>query len=139
MNQNLSTNNSTPSWRDLRDQERQERRAARGESGWIFGIILVLLGVLLWLQNMNAVTISNWWALFILLPAFGALASAWRMYSRQQEVSAGVISSFFFGVVLLGVVVVFVFNLTLYWGIVLPVLLIFGGVSMLLPAILSRR
>ena len=139
MSQNQIANTPTPSWRDLREQERQERRGARGNGGWIFGLVLVLVGGLLLLQNMNVVVINNWWALFILLPAFGSLAGAWQLYSRTSQVSAGVISSFMMGLLFLGMAVVFLFNLTARWELIVPALLIIFGVSMLLPSILGKR
>lgn len=138
MSQNQSVNNPTPNWRELRAQERQERRAARGDNRWIMGAVLVLIGIVLLLQNMNAFVIYNWWALFILLPAFGSLAGAWRLYTNSGEVSAAVIGSFTMGLVFLVVAGMFLFNLTANWSVVLPALLILLGVSMLIPALMRK-
>lgn len=139
MSQNQPTNTPTPSWRELREQEREERRAARGENGWVFGAVLILIGVLLFLQNMNTLTLHNWWALFILIPAFGALAGAWRLYSRDKEISAPVLGAFMSGLLFLGVALVFLFNLAFDWARLLPALLIVFGVSLLLPAVFGKR
>lgn len=143
MSQNQITNSPTPNWRDLRQQEREQRRAERrewrGESGWIFGGLLILIGVLLFLQNMNAVALNNWWALFILLPGFGSLASAWRMYQHHGGVSSGVVWSALVGVLLIGLSLAFVFNLYLDWTLLAPALLILLGVGVLLPSIFGRQ
>lgn len=139
MSANQSNNNPTRSWRELRAQERQERRAARGNNGWIFGVVLVLVGALLFLQNMNMFTLNNWWALFILLPGFGALAGAWRMFRETGEVTGGVIGALLLGVLLIGISLAFVLNLSLDWTNLLPVVLVLAGVSLLIPSLFGRR
>lgn len=139
MSANQTNNNPTPSWRELRAQERQERRAARGNNAWIFGVILVLIGGLLFLQNMNMFTLHNWWALFILIPGFGALAGAWRMFRDTGEVTGGVIGALLLGVVLVGMAAVFVLDLSLDWTRVFPVVLVLIGVLLLIPSLFGRR
>ncbi|HMN62375.1 MAG TPA: hypothetical protein PJ988_18560 [Anaerolinea sp.] len=42
----------------------------------VFGVILILLGGLFLLQQYTHFDFRNWWALFILIPAFGAFTSA---------------------------------------------------------------
>ncbi|HVP20663.1 MAG TPA: hypothetical protein VMS73_02260, partial [Anaerolineaceae bacterium] len=46
-----------------------ERRSS--SSGWIFGVVLILIGAAFFLQNFNLLQINNWWALFLLIPAIG--------------------------------------------------------------------
>ena len=119
-------------WRDVRRAEREarreERRARHGSSGtpWVGGVILILLGVILLLQNFTQFHLNNWWALFILLPAFGSFATAWNRRVRGALISGGV---------LLLVTAAFLFNLN--WGLVLPILLIVWGVTLLLNSLLS--
>lgn len=139
MSTNQSTNNTTPDWRELRRQERAERRATHGNSGWIFGAVLILVGALLFLQNVSIVTLHNWWALFILLPAFGSLATAWQLFRTQGEFSAGAVGSLLVGLLLTGVAAVFLFNLDLDWTLVAPAVLILLGIGMLLPALFRRN
>jgi hypothetical protein len=43
----------------------------------MLGIILILLAGIVFLQTQHIYIINNWWALFILLPAFGSIAAAW--------------------------------------------------------------
>jgi uncharacterized membrane protein len=63
-------------WREQRHAECQARREAHRQRhagrpyGWIGGAILILLGGVFLLQNLNIPFLANWWALFILLPAF---------------------------------------------------------------------
>ena len=47
-------------------------------SSWIGGVILVFLGVLFLLQNIGWLARDgNWWAVFILIPAFVLLSTAY--------------------------------------------------------------
>lgn len=140
MEQNQPSNNPTPNWRELRAQERRERRAARGNGAWIFGAILIALGILFFLQNMNVVPLNNWWALFILIPGIGSLAAAWRLFTvNDNQISGPVMGSLVTGLLLIGVTLIFLLNLQLNWELVLPALLILFGVGMLLGAFTWRR
>lgn len=127
---------------EARRQRREERRAARagGAGGWIFGIILVLLGVVFLFQNLgfSGIYFNNWWALFILIPAIAAFERGVRMYreagNRLDGRSRG---AFFSGLLLLLVTVVFLFNLD--WTYLGPVLLILLGAGVLATGLLSRN
>jgi hypothetical protein len=135
-------------WRTMRRAERDARHAAREEwraqrramsgswglGGWIGGLILILLGVIFLLQNLNLFYLANWWALFILIPAVAAFASAWNMYNLAGRVNAAVRGSLIGGSVLTLIALVFLFNLN--WGIVFPLLLILGGVALLVSTLL---
>src|SRR5512140_2769316 len=123
------------SWREPRRAQRAERRAARfGPRGgaWAGGALLVLLGVVFLLQNMGAVVIGNWWALFVLLPAVGAFGAAWQSVGLDGQVSGRVIGSLVSGVILT------LLTVLLFWGIDLtfigPILLILLGIGVLAAA-----
>ncbi len=142
MNNNPAPSTQPPDWRVLRDQEREqaraERRAARGSTGSFVGIILIAAGVILILQNLYSFPLRNWWALFILIPAAGSLASAWGIFSRGGGVlRPAVIGPFVAGIVLLAVTAVFLFELG--WTILGPVLLILIGISALVSALVWPR
>ena len=135
---NTQPTNTPPDWRELRRQERAERRAERRENGWAFGAILIVVGVLLFLQNINAFTLHNWWALFLLLPAAGSLGAAWRMFNTQGKMSPAAISSLIMGLVFVGIAAVFLFDLNLDWTRWAPALLILFGIGLLLPALFRK-
>ncbi len=127
-------------WRDLRRSEhearREERRARRGSAGaaWIGGIVLILLGIVFLLQNVRGIYFSNWWALFILIPAFGSFATAWNVYRQTGRLNRRVRGALISGCVFLLITAAFLFNWN--WGLVLPVLLIIWGVTLLLNSLL---
>ena len=126
-------------WRDMRHSEREarreERRARRGSNStaWVGGVILIVLGVILLLQSVRGFYLNNWWALFILIPAFGALADAWNRYRQDGRLNRRVRGALITGGVFLLITATFLFNWN--WGIVLPVLLIVWGVTLLLNSL----
>jgi len=95
---------------------------------------LILLGVVFLLQNMGMPFFDNWWALFILIPAVGAFGAAWKAYTRNAgQITGAVIGSVVTGMVLLGLVVVFLFDLN--WNQVGPIALILLGIGALASAL----
>jgi hypothetical protein len=129
-------------WREQRRAERQARREARwqrraGRSfGWIGGAILILLGVALLLQNLGVPFLANWWALFILIPAFWAFAAAWNSYQDNGRLTQGGAGALTGGILLTILALVFLMNLNL--GLFWPVLLIVGGLVLLTTVFLPR-
>ncbi len=139
MNDQPSDNQNEPlDWRAERRQRREERRAARhsGTGGtWIAGIILIGLGVLLLLQNLKIFSLTNWWALFILIPAVAAFGTAWRAYQAAgNRLTAAARGELIGGLILLALTAVFLFGLNL--GIIGPILLMLAGVGMVLNFVL---
>jgi hypothetical protein len=139
-NQNPVTNPSTPppvyrDWREQRLAERMARREAHWQRhagrpyGWMGGTILILLGLVFLLQNMRIPFLTNWWALFILIPAFWAYVAAWNLYQGNHQLTRGVAGSLTLGILLTLFALAFLFNLAvgLFW----PVLLIVGGLVLL--------
>lgn len=139
MSTNQPANNAAPDWRDLRRQERAEHRAARGSGAWFVGALLIVVGIVLLLQNMGAITLYNWWALFILIPAAASFGTAWRIFSNSGQFSPAVIGPVVVGLVLIGITAVFLLELELNWNLVGPILLIVIGGSMLIGALAWRR
>jgi hypothetical protein len=45
---------------------------------WIGGAVLIGLGIIFLLQNFMNISLANWWALFIMIPAIGALGEPGR-------------------------------------------------------------
>lgn len=120
-----------PSRRSARIERRSARRADRRAGGWVWGVLLIALGALFMLQNAGYLTsLSNWWALFILLPAFGSFSTGWGAYQRNGgEWTREAFGPMLAGLLLLGLTAVFFFGLNLsLFG---PLLLIGAGLLLL--------
>ncbi len=123
--------NNTPS------SQLEERRRGRGREPWLMGVILILVGAVFLLQNFTGIYFENWWALFILIPAFGSFSRGWQaMQNANGQVSAHARSGFIGGLVLTAVAAILFFSLD--WVIFGPILLILAGLAMLLNAVLPK-
>jgi hypothetical protein len=109
--------------------------ASRGGQLW-FAVVLIALGVIFLVQNYTGVQLGNWWALFILIPASGALAAAWAAWRAGMH-PAAVSGPLVGGLAMLTVAAIFL--LELQWSRVWPVFLILAGIGALLPSLLDRR
>jgi uncharacterized membrane protein len=108
--------------------ERAERRGRR-HFGWLWGGVLVVLGVELLLENMGLKIADNWWALFILIPAFGSYAAAWDQYREDNRLTRTAAGSLVSG--LLFTVLTLVFFFSIDFGMLWPALLVLVGLSLL--------
>lgn len=143
-NQNVSTNqpiDQPPAdWRDVRRAERAEWRAQRHEwhhslaGSWVGGLVLILLGTVLLLENFGGVHSDNWWALLILIPAIGSFGTAWNFYHQTGRLTRSARGALFGGVILLAIATTFLFDWK--WELVLPILLIIAGISALINSVL---
>jgi hypothetical protein len=141
--QNETSSNSASEvkdWREMRREERANRRAERREMrgshayGWMGGLILIVIGGAVLVQNLTGIHLLNWWALFILIPAVGAFASAWNIYQKNGRLTSGGRGSLIGGFILAIISAAFLFNLDLgnFW----PVLLILAGLAVVTNALL---
>ena len=127
-------------WRDMRREERDARRAARGNwhgGPWIGGALLIALGIAFLLQNFGYPLPQNWWALFLLVPGLGALFSAWSTYQASGgTLTSGVRGALVGGIILTWLAVLFFFDVHIgkYW----PLILIVIGVSVLAGGVRRR-
>ncbi len=121
--------------RDEEGVESRETRRARsyGGGGWIGGAVLILIGLVFLLRNTTAFELENWWALFILIPAFGAFASAWNGYQNSGRFTSAVRGPLIGGLIMLFVSMAFLFGLD--FGLLWPVFLILGGLALLFTAL----
>jgi cation transport ATPase len=123
-----------------RRQHREERRAARGSrfgGTWIGGVVLIVLGVIFLLQNLDIFLPGNWWALFILLPAIVAFGRAWRSYQMaDSHLTASARGSIIAGLAFTMVSAFFLFDLN--WTTLGPVLIILIGSGLLLNSVLPK-
>jgi len=115
----------------------EERRRSHGREPWMVGAILILLGVVFLMQNLTGFYVNNWWALFILIPAFGSFSRGWQaMQNADGQLTSYSRGAFIGGLVLTAVAAILFFSLD--WVIFGPILLIVAGVAMLLNAVLPK-
>jgi hypothetical protein len=95
---------------------------------------LILLGVTILLEYLGIPFLANWWALFILIPAFWAYVAAWNIYQDNSRLTRGGAGSLTMGILLTILALVFLLNVNvgLFW----PLLLIVGGLVLLGTALL---
>jgi len=126
--------------RQERIERRTERRADRraGGLGWMGGLILIAIGLLYLLHDYGVLpTFTNWWALFLLLPAVGTLSAALGAYrTNGGHWTPAVTGPFLGGLLFLGVTAVFLFDLNYGW--LWPLFLIAAGLLLLAAPMLSR-
>ena len=91
--------------------EPTSRRAMRHNLPWFGGATLIYIGTIFLVKDIPFLHLDNWWALFIMIPAFGSLASAWTLYRRQQRVTSAVRGPMIGGIILTCVALIFLFNL----------------------------
>jgi len=106
--------------------------APRHSTNWIGGVVLIAIGAILLLQNFDLFHMRNWWALFLLIPIFGSLNSALTLYRRDGRFTRAVSGPLMGALVLTCIAAAFLFGIN--WGLVWPVFLIVGGLSILLPS-----
>lgn len=135
-----SFSNPNRSWREQRQAKRIAWSEARREihAGrpyfWLTGgSILIMLGVVFMLQNMGIPFLTNWWALFILIPALWVYVAAWNSYQDNGRLTRSGIGSLIMGIMLTILAMVFLLNLNL--GLFWPILLIVGGLIFLVTAL----
>lgn len=117
-------------------EENKSNNVNRGPSSsiWI-GLIFIGGGAIVLLNQMGILSFElNWWALFILMPAFGALRGAYSRYrSTNSLFDMGVMIPALIGLFMVALslsMLVGVFwniNWSLYW----PIILIIIGLGMI--------
>jgi hypothetical protein len=118
----------------LPPNERPTEAPRQRNPAWLAGAVLIIFGVIFLVLNLTGFSIENWWAVFILIPAFGSLAAAWRIYqSSGGRFTPAARGPLIGGLILLTVASVFLFDLD--WGTIWPVFLIIIGVGVLLTSL----
>jgi hypothetical protein len=103
----------------------------RGDNRWLGGVVLIGIGLYLLLGNIFSFALfGNWWAIFILIPAFYSFQRAWQAYKLDGTVSRKVRSNLIGGMMIGAVGVIFLFGLNFgrWW----PAFLIIAGFGILL-------
>ena len=128
--------------KQLKDAEQgQAGTAATGKrdkdanKSWAFGLVLIAVGALFLLSNFTGFRLNNWWALFILIPAFASLGNFWRAYRSAGRLGNDARGSLIGAMILFFVAAVFLFGWS--WGAVWPFFLIIAGLGALLSGLLD--
>jgi hypothetical protein len=117
-------------------EETTHRTPTRYSKNWSGGLILIGIGVIFLISNTTSFHLHNWWALFILIPAFSNLGNAVRNYQDNGRLTRSGRGSLTGAIILGFIASVFLFSLD--WGIVWPIFLIIGGLSALLGGMFDR-
>lgn len=104
---------------------------------WVPGLVLIGIGAFFLLNNFTDFRLNNWWALFILIPAFGSLGNFFRAYRAGGGFSNEARGSLIGSLILFFIASIFLFGLD--WGLVWPIFLIIGGFGALLSALADRN
>ena len=105
----------------------------KGFSGSILpGLLLIFIGFVFLLTNLTGFRLDNWWAVFILIPAFNNFSTGLAKYRDRgvldQAVRGSLFSALFF--VLLSIA----FLIDLDFGVIWPVFIILAGLGILVRA-----
>jgi hypothetical protein len=109
------------------NQPRQVRRNSGNISG---GLILIGIGTFFLLSHLANFHIHNWWALFILIPAFHNFNEAWQGYQANGRLRSAARQSLTGGIFLSMIAAFFLLNLS--WNLFWPLVLILVGIGALL-------
>lgn len=130
--EDIAANGSTAS-HGAQQRSHRVRSSKRGDrdSNLVAGIVLITIGGIFLLTNLTGLTINNWWALFILIPAFSNFSRAWRSYRANGRLSHSARGSITGGLILSLIASAFLFDFV-SWDVIWPSFLIILGLSALL-------
>lgn len=97
------------------------------------GFSLMFLGGAVLVLSLLKVSLDNWWALFILLPALVLFGSGW-VIPRGENGRFSLISRIFFGTGLVVLVVAGMFLVNLNWEVWWPLMIMAPGVALLIAS-----
>jgi hypothetical protein len=118
---------------NVTDPNNNERRS--GDVTWpgvpLVGIGIVLVGVIFLARNFgwDFPLPDRWWALFVLIPAGGALVTAARLYNQDGRLSERAIGAATVGFLMLTTALILFLDLD--WGTWWPVMVIIVGLGIL--------
>jgi hypothetical protein len=113
----------------------RHHRDGQGAS-WIVGAVLIVLGIVFFLEQGGYVTLAgNWWALFIYLAAAAVFVNMWRAYRATGEFGRQATGSLVWGLVLTVVASIFLFDLV--WDRWWPAILVAVGAGIIAGNVLG--
>lgn len=126
--------------RQKRVARRAERRAGRqaGGMGWLVGVVLIAIGLVYLLTNSGIMSnLTNWWALFLLIPAAAILSAAVGAYRHNGgQWTMAVVGPLLGSLLLAGLSAALLFGFDYGW--LWPLFLIAAGFLLLAGTFLSR-
>ena len=110
--------------------EEKETAVTKNRDNLTLGLILIGMGVVFLLTNVAGLTLQNWWALFIFIPAVKQLSCAWSQYRENGRLGHSGRGALTGGLFWALIGSAFLFDLN--WGYVWPFFLILGGLGAIL-------
>ena len=108
----------------------KETAVTKNRDNLTLGLILIGMGVVFLLTNVAGLTLQNWWALFIFIPAVKQLRCAWSQYQENGRLGHSGRGALTGGLFWALIGSAFLFDLN--WGFVWPFFLILGGLGAIL-------
>ena len=109
------------------------KREWRSQSGWLAGVVVIVIGVLFLLHNFGIRLVffeyHNWWAIVILIFALAPLSLAYRHYRETGKWDANMVYYMTSAAAILTVGLIFLLHLR--WDRWWPLFVIYGGCWML--------
>ncbi len=119
---------SNESSSEPRPPEHRSRQPA-----WVVGGVLILVGLVFVLRDVTGFELHNWWALFLLIPAFGSLVTSYEIYVRAgRRFTPAARGPLVGAAVVLVIAAIFLFGIA--WEFAWPFLLIVACVGVMLTA-----
>lgn len=113
---------------ELKDEEKQQKEGKNHNA--IIAGVMILVGLVLVGANVLGMTLDNWWALFMLIPAFFLLSAVWQDYKENGRLTSKSTGSLIASLAIFTMVAIFLFDLN--WGLLWPLAFVFGGIAVLL-------
>jgi len=107
----------------------------RSNGSWVAALILIFLGVVFLLKELDIPLLENWWALFFMIPAIASFGSAWNQFHHHHQVTSSVLGSLIAGLIMVFLTVIFLFSL--HWSYMWPIFLIITGLMIFINSFLK--
>ncbi len=118
---------------DRWDRARDRRHRYNGFRPIFFGLVLILIGVLFFLQNQGLIGADRWWQYFLVgLGIIFLIDAAFRYRQGPDEGAAR--GRVIVGVILMGIGIVFLAGASAWW----PLILIVVGVAVIAGGLWRR-
>jgi len=113
----------------MSDQKFEKREWNFESNNWALGVALILVGGLFLLDTFDVlhINMTNWWAIFILVPGLNMAVTGWRRYQATQSTSSR--NTTFWGIML--ILLAFSFFFSIAWSFIFPLFLVGAGVYLL--------